>query len=75
MPIQMLIPIVHNYGGILGPAHPCGEKYMSFMNAKAYQRNPEILKELLRRLVGEAFRDWNTTAEELALKLTLNELQ
>ena len=45
MPIQMLIPIVHNYGGILGPAHPCGEKYMSFMNAKAYQRNPEILKE------------------------------
>ena len=31
MPIQMLIPIVHNYGGILGPAHPCGEKFMSFM--------------------------------------------
>ena len=45
IPIQMLIPIVHNYGGILGPAHPCGEKYMSFMNAKAYQRNPDILKE------------------------------
>ena len=43
--MQMLIPIVHNYGGILGPAHPCGEKYMSFMNAKAYQRNPDILKE------------------------------
>ena len=45
IPVQMLIPIVHNYGGILGPAHPCGEKYMSFMNAKAYQRNPDILKE------------------------------
>lgn len=45
IPIQMLIPIVHNYGGILGPAHPCGEKYMSFMNAKAYKRNPDILKE------------------------------
>ena len=41
----MLIPIVHNYGGILGPAHPCGEKFMSFMNAKAYQRNPDIIKE------------------------------
>lgn len=38
-------------------------------------KNPEILKELLRRLVGEAFLDWNTTAEELALKLTLNEIQ
>ena len=45
IPVQMLIPIVHPYGGILGPAHPCGEKYMSFMNAKAYQRNPDILKE------------------------------
>ena len=45
IPVQMLIPIVHNYGGILGPAHPCGEKFMSFMNAKAYDRNPDILKE------------------------------
>lgn len=45
IPVQMLIPIVHNYGGILGPAHPCGEKFMSFMNAKAYERNPDILKE------------------------------
>ena len=25
IPVQMLIPIVHNYGGILGPAHPCGD--------------------------------------------------
>lgn len=45
IPVQMLIPIVHNYGGILGPAHPCGEKFMSFMNAKAYEQNPDILKE------------------------------
>lgn len=45
LPVQILIPVVHNYGGILGPAHPCGEKYMSFMNAKAYERNPDILKE------------------------------
>lgn len=45
IPVQMLIPIVHNYGGILGPAHPCGEKFMSFMNAKAFKRNPDIIKE------------------------------
>lgn len=45
IPVQMLIPIVHNYGGILGPAHPCGEKFMSFMNAKAYKRNPDIIRE------------------------------
>ena len=45
MPVQLLIPIVHNYGGILGPAHPFGEKFMSFMNSKAYKRNPDILSE------------------------------
>lgn len=38
-------------------------------------KNPDILKEVCRRLTGERFCDWNTTAEELALKLTLNELQ
>lgn len=45
MPVQMLIPIVHNYGGILGPAHPFGEKFMSFMNSQAYKRNPDIIME------------------------------
>ena len=45
IPVNLLIPLVHNYGGILGPAHPCGEKFMSFMNAKAYKRNPDIIKE------------------------------
>ena len=29
MPTHLLISIVHTHGGILGPAHPCGEKYMS----------------------------------------------
>ena len=45
MPLALLIDLVHRNGGVLGPAHPCGEKYMSFMNAKAYKRNPDILKE------------------------------
>lgn len=44
IPVQMLIPIVHNYGGILGPAHPCGEKYMSFTNTNRYYKSPEIMK-------------------------------
>ena len=30
LPVQILIDIVHKNGGILGPAHPCGEKYLSF---------------------------------------------
>lgn len=38
MPLNLLVSVVHRYGGILGPAHPCGEKHMSFCNAKAYKR-------------------------------------
>jgi hypothetical protein len=29
LPVQFLIDIVHKNGGILGPAHPCGEKFLS----------------------------------------------
>ncbi len=34
LPVALLIEIVHRYGGILGPAHPCGERYLSFINTK-----------------------------------------
>lgn len=34
LPVGLLIDIVHHFGGILGPAHPCGEKYLSFMNTR-----------------------------------------
>lgn len=44
MPVAMLIDFVHRHGGILGPAHPCGEKYLSFTNTKRYYRSPEIIK-------------------------------
>lgn len=32
LPVTLLIEIVHHYGGILGPAHPCGEKFLSIGN-------------------------------------------
>ena len=44
MPVSMLIDFVHRNGGVLGPAHPCGEKYMSFANTKKFYTNPEIMK-------------------------------
>lgn len=44
LPVQVLIDFVHRHGGILGPAHPCGEKYLSFANTKKYFRSPEIIK-------------------------------
>ncbi len=28
--LKRLVKIVHQYGGILGPAHPCGERFLSF---------------------------------------------
>ncbi len=44
LPVQVLIDFVHRHGGILGPAHPCGEKYLSFANTKKYYKSPEIIK-------------------------------
>ena len=44
LPVAALIEVVHNFGGILGPAHPCGEKYMSFCNTKCYKKNPGLIK-------------------------------
>lgn len=29
LPLTLLIEIVHFHGGILGPAHPCGERFLS----------------------------------------------
>lgn len=45
LPVSILIEIVHFFGGILGPAHPCGEKYLSLCNTRRYRKNPHILKE------------------------------
>ncbi len=36
--VARLIHIVHKHGGILGPAHPCGEKYLSFITTKQHSR-------------------------------------
>ncbi|MBQ9135408.1 MAG: PHP domain-containing protein [Lachnospiraceae bacterium] len=45
MSVSALIRLVHFFGGILGPAHPCGEKYMSLCSTQYYKNNPSILKE------------------------------
>lgn len=44
LPVSVLIDLVHRHGGILGPAHPCGEKYMSFTNTRRYYKSPELMK-------------------------------
>lgn len=37
LPVLFLIEIVHRHGGILGPAHPCGEKYLSITNTRKHR--------------------------------------
>ena len=44
LPISVLIDFVHRHGGVIGPAHPCGEPYMSFTNTRRYFKSPELMK-------------------------------
>lgn len=44
LPVTALIEIVHFFGGILGPAHPCGEKYLSICNTRRFRKAPQLLK-------------------------------
>lgn len=44
LPVGILAEIVHFFGGILGPAHPCGEKYLSLCNTRRFRKNPSILR-------------------------------
>ncbi|MCM1039678.1 MAG: PHP domain-containing protein [Roseburia sp.] len=34
MPVMFLVEVVHRLGGIIGPAHPCGEKFLSFCSTR-----------------------------------------
>lgn len=43
LPVFLLIEIVHLYGGILGPAHPCGEKFLSIFNTHLGKKSFEKL--------------------------------
>ena len=44
LPLAALIDFVHRHGGVLGPAHPCGEPYMSYTNTRRYFKSPELAK-------------------------------
>lgn len=43
LPVQLLIDIVHKNGGILGPAHPCGEKYLSITNTRKHRNQLAVM--------------------------------
>ncbi len=43
LPVSFLIEIVHKHGGILGPAHPCGEKYLSITNTRQFRNRLAVM--------------------------------
>lgn len=45
LPVLLLIEIVHRYGGIIGPAHPCGEKFLSIRNTLREKKAGNIYKK------------------------------
>lgn len=45
LPVRILQDIVHLHGGILGPAHPCGERHLSITQTHVYKKHPEIMKK------------------------------
>jgi len=46
LPIRLLIDIVHKNGGILGPAHPCGERYLSIIKTKRKKSKVDIMNKI-----------------------------
>lgn len=74
MPVELLIKIVHACGGILGPAHPFGEKYLSFGNTKKYRRNKEIMGQFdfLETYNSCENEERNRKAAEAARKYSLS---
>ena len=69
MPVMLLIKVVHAYGGIVGPAHPFGEKYMSFAHTKAFRRyKDDIMKkfDFVETFNACEFPESNQQAKDLA---------
>lgn len=45
LPVYLLMDIVHRHGGILGPAHPFGERFLSIFNTGVYKYHRHIASQ------------------------------
>lgn len=45
LPLRVLIKLVHSNGGILGPAHACGEPFLSCFSTGKYRRDISVAAE------------------------------
>ncbi len=66
-----LIDFIHRHGGVLGPAHPYGPRFMSFMHTKAYRKTPELLEkfDFIETFNSAEDDESNQAAKELAVTL------
>lgn len=66
--VQFLIDIVHKNGGILGPAHPCGEKYLSILNTRKHRNQLAVMDrfDFLEGFNACESRESNRRAAEIA---------
>lgn len=73
LPVKLLIDVVHRHGGILGPAHPCGERHLSFTRTRAYKKDPDIMKsfDFLEAFNSCESSNSNMSARRLAFQYKL----
>lgn len=45
MRLKRLIELVHRHGGIIGPAHPYGAKFLSAMPTRKLAKHPELIEQ------------------------------
>ncbi len=70
LPVHFLIEIVHANGGILGPAHPCGEKYLSITNTRRHRNQLAVMDrfDFIEGFNACESRESNSRAQEIAEK-------
>lgn len=74
LPVYVLIDIVHKNGGILGPAHPFGERYLSIFNTGIFRFHNGIASQFDFIEVFNACEDGtrNDKANSIADKYSLS---
>lgn len=67
LPVKLLIELVHFLGGILGPAHPFGQKYFSIATSDFFQKNSGIVKQFDFMEIFNACESEESNAKAAAL--------
>lgn len=68
--IEKLVEVVHSHGGILGPAHPYGENFLSIYRTGRFKKDKSITKEFDFVEGFNSCEDYcdNEKAKEVALR-------